>query len=255
MHSKKDCDLKKGELPPSALQAYSLLKMQLCSELIMAYPRSDRQYALIIGVSTGSATEAGGLGAILTQVDKDGRFHAISYASRQLKHNEKNYSPFLLEAAAAVWGMENFHEYLKGKQFILYTDHKPLEKLSHLHSKTMNRLQAAMLEYEFVIQYKKGENMPADFFSRQFSNTSISSVTDAFDPFQPNLVELQKEDQDLQIIDHFLHTGKWNQNIAKQRLNTLVKVQNKVFQDKNKVVWIKLENYNYPRVALWLPEK
>jgi len=31
-----------------------------------------------------------------------------------------NYSPFLLEAAAAVWGMDFFNEYLKGKRFILY---------------------------------------------------------------------------------------------------------------------------------------
>ena len=76
----------------------------------MAYPRSDRKCALITDASTGSASEAGGMGAVLTQVDKDGKFHAITYASRQLKQNEKNYSPFLLEAAAAVWGMENFHD-------------------------------------------------------------------------------------------------------------------------------------------------
>ncbi len=48
--------------------------------------------------------------------------------SRQLKNHEKNYSPFLLESVAAVWGMDTFNEYLKGKRLILYTDHKPLEK-------------------------------------------------------------------------------------------------------------------------------
>jgi hypothetical protein len=35
--------------------------------------------------------------------------------SQQLKDHEKNYSTFLLEAAAAVWGMETFNEYLRGK--------------------------------------------------------------------------------------------------------------------------------------------
>ncbi len=58
--------------------------------------------------------------------------------------------------------MDFFNKYLKGKRFILYTDHKPLEKLGHLHSKTMNGLQTALLEHDFVIQYKKGSNMPAD---------------------------------------------------------------------------------------------
>ncbi len=38
--------------------------------------------------------------AILTQKDEFDNFYAISYASRQLKDHEKNYSPFLLEAAA-----------------------------------------------------------------------------------------------------------------------------------------------------------
>jgi hypothetical protein len=44
-------------------------------------------------------------------VDKEGNYHV----SRQLKNHEINYSPFLLEAAAAVWGMDFFNKYLKGK--------------------------------------------------------------------------------------------------------------------------------------------
>ena len=253
--TKKDSGFKNSTLPPEAMTAFNILKRQLTSQPTMAYPRSDRQYALITDASTGSATEAGGLGAILTQVDTKGCFHAIAYASRQLKTNEKNYSPFLLEAAAAVWGMEHFHEYLKGKRFILYTDHKPLEKLGHLHSKTMNRLQSAMLEYDFLIQYKKGSNMPADFLSRQFADAAVNEITEAFDPFQPDLKDLQKEDEDLQIISTYLNTGKWNQNVSKHRLNIYNKIVHKIFQDKNKLVWIRLDDYNYPRTALWLPGK
>jgi len=78
----------------------------------------------------------------------------------------KNYSPFLLEASATVWGMDFFNDYLKGQRFILYMEHKPLEKLGHLHCKMLNRLQTALLEHEFVIQYIKGSNMPADYLSR-----------------------------------------------------------------------------------------
>ncbi len=148
------------------MAAFITLRKQLISEPVMAFPRLDRQYALITDTATGTADTPGGLGAILTQVDKDGKFYAISFASRQLKDHEKNYSPFLLEAAAAVWGMDHFNEYPKGKKFILYTDHKPLEKLGHLRSKTMNRFQTALLEHDFIIQYKKGSDMPADYLSR-----------------------------------------------------------------------------------------
>ena len=55
----------------------------------MAFPRLDCQYALITDAATGTADTPGGLGAILTQVDKDGKFYAISFASRQLKDHEK----------------------------------------------------------------------------------------------------------------------------------------------------------------------
>jgi hypothetical protein len=91
--------------------------------------------------------------------------------------------------------MDIFNEYLKGKKLILYTDHKPLEKMGHLHTKTMNRLQAALLEHNFVIQYKKGEIMPADYLSRlPLANPDIiAEVTQFFDPFQPDLIDLQRE--------------------------------------------------------------
>jgi hypothetical protein len=119
----------------------------------MAFPKADRQYALITDVAMGMANTPGSLRVMLTQVDKEG-------------NHEKNYSPFLQEAAAGVWGMDFFNDYLKGKYFILYADHKPLEKLGHLHSKTLNKLQMALLEHDLVIQYKKGSNMPADYLSR-----------------------------------------------------------------------------------------
>jgi RNase H-like domain found in reverse transcriptase len=153
------------------------------------------------------ADTPGGLGAILTQVDKEGNFYAISFTSRQLKDHEKNYSPFQLEAAVAVWRME----YLKGKRFILYTDHKPLKKLGHLHSKMLNRLQTALLEHDFVIQYKKGSNMPADCLSRlPGAKDTVPSIS-AFDPFQADLYNLQLQDGALQMLQTFrtrngLHT-------------------------------------------------
>jgi hypothetical protein len=121
--TRKDSGYKAGPLPEKALKAFYILQKELTSEPVMAFPKSDRQYALITDAATGTADTPGGLGAILTQVDKEGNFHAISFALRQLKDHEMNYSPFLLEAAAAVWGMDFFNEYLKGKRFILYTDH------------------------------------------------------------------------------------------------------------------------------------
>jgi hypothetical protein len=95
----------------------------------LAYPRSDRQYALITDASFGDENTEGGLGAILAQIDAAGKFYVIAYASRKLQKYEKNYTPFLLEMQAAIFGMETFEVNLRGRHFKLFADHKPLEKL------------------------------------------------------------------------------------------------------------------------------
>ena len=71
---------------------------------------------------------------------------------------------------ACIWGMEHFTTYLRRRHFTLYTDHKPLEKLGKVHTRTLNRLQEAMNTYNFKITYKKGSEMPADFLSRHAVN-------------------------------------------------------------------------------------
>ena len=113
--------------------------------------------------------------------------------------HEKNYTPFLLEMQAGVWAMDHFDTYLRGRHFTWYTDHKPLEKLGKVHTKTLNRVQEAMLKYDFEIVYKKGSEMPADFLSRnavdtiRFNNQTIR--------------EGQQQDASLVAMYNFLMKG------------------------------------------------
>ncbi len=83
--TRKDSGYKGGPLPEAAMAAFINLRKQLISKPVMAFPRLDRQYALITDAATGTADTPGGLGAILTQVDKDGKFYAISFASHASK--------------------------------------------------------------------------------------------------------------------------------------------------------------------------
>jgi len=153
------------------------LKKRLITDPVVAYPRSDRKYVLITDAATRTDKIVGGFGAILTQVDEKGNHHVIAYGSRQLRDYELNYSPYLAEMAAANWGMEYYKNYLRGKPFTLYTDHKPLEKQSHLHTKTMNRLQENMLTYDFQIQYKKGLHYQQIFCPERLWQASTMSST------------------------------------------------------------------------------
>ena len=75
--------------------------------------------------STGAQDFEGGL--TLTQIDKDNRFSVIALASRLLLKEEKQFSPFLLEMRAMLWATRYFQDHLRGQQFILFTNYKPLQ--------------------------------------------------------------------------------------------------------------------------------
>jgi len=81
--TRKDSSYKSGPLPEKALKAFFILQKQLTSEPVMAFPKSDCQYALITNAATGTADTPGGLGAILTQVDQTFMpFHSHPDSSR-----------------------------------------------------------------------------------------------------------------------------------------------------------------------------
>jgi hypothetical protein len=63
------------------MHEFKVLQQQLTSEPVMAFPRSDRHYTLITDAATGTVDSAGGLGAILMQMDVQGNHFTISFAS------------------------------------------------------------------------------------------------------------------------------------------------------------------------------
>jgi hypothetical protein len=52
---------------------------------------------------------------------------------------------------AAIWGMDHFSKYLKGRRFTLFSDHKPLEKLCKVHTRLLNHLQEATNSFNLEI--------------------------------------------------------------------------------------------------------
>jgi hypothetical protein len=64
--TRKDSGYKSGPLPEKALKAFYIFQKQLTLEPVMAFPKADRQYALITDAATGTADTPGGLGAIPT---------------------------------------------------------------------------------------------------------------------------------------------------------------------------------------------
>ena len=200
---KKDAGWKGPNLPPDALSAFESLKQALISEPLVAYPSPDHKFELYTDASTGSDSHEGAFGAVLAQSDSEGDRHVVAYASRTLQPAEKNYPPYLAEMKAAVWAINHFSNYLLGRKFTLFTDHKPLEKMGTVHTKSLNMLQETLSQYDFEIKHKPGNEMPADFLSRSFPlkvhaidfNTADLVEAQASDPFCSQLIEFVKHKQ------------------------------------------------------------
>ncbi|GKA41052.1 putative nucleotidyltransferase, ribonuclease H [Tanacetum coccineum] len=81
--------------------AFQLLKQKLCSAPILALPEGIEDFIAYCDASKK------GLGAVLMQREK-----VISYASRQLKIHEKNYTTHDLELGAVVFALKIWRHYL-----------------------------------------------------------------------------------------------------------------------------------------------
>ncbi|GKD82472.1 putative reverse transcriptase domain-containing protein, partial [Tanacetum coccineum] len=139
--------------------AFQLLKQKLCSAPILALPKGAENFIVYCDASHR------GLGVVLMQNKK-----VISYASRQLKIHEKNYTTRDLELEAVVSALKIWRHYLYGIKCTVFTNHKSLQHI--LDQKELNMRQHRWLEllsdYDCEIRYHPGKaNVVADAFSRK----------------------------------------------------------------------------------------
>nr|GFB41743.1 hypothetical protein [Tanacetum cinerariifolium] len=93
--------------------AFQLLKQKLCSAPILALPKGSKDFIIYCDASNK------GLGAVLMQKEK-----VISYASRQLKIHEKNYTTHDLELGAVVFTFKIWRHYFDYNCAIHYQPRK-----------------------------------------------------------------------------------------------------------------------------------
>ncbi len=96
--------------------------------------------------------------------------------------------------------------------------------------------------------------MPADYLSRLLATTGEPIIA-AFDPFQTDLAELQREEPFAQNILYFGKHNQWPPHLSKMEANSHADLLTKMFHDKEGILWVQLTNNKYPRTALLLPRK
>ena len=147
-------------------RALQQIKDTLVSPEILAH--YDPKRPTIISADASNT----GIGAVLLQIQDDGKHRPICYASRSLSDTEKRYAVIEKEALAATWASEEFSDYVLGLYFVLETDHKPLTTL--LNSTELSkmpprilRFRLRLMRYDYQVQYVPGKlQVTADALSR-----------------------------------------------------------------------------------------
>ena len=105
-------------------KAFDALKLAWTTAPVLGYPNFKREFILETDASLR------GLGAVLSQVDEQGKTHVIAYTGWTLRPYEKsmcNYSSAKLDLLALKWVVtEKFRDYLLGLKFTVCTDNNPL---------------------------------------------------------------------------------------------------------------------------------
>lgn len=104
-------------------QAFAALKESLTSTPTLAHYDASCQTKL------SSDASSYGLGAVSMQLQDDGEWHPVAYASRAISPTEQHYAQIEKEALGITWASERFADYLIGLEFHVETDHKPLVPL------------------------------------------------------------------------------------------------------------------------------
>ena len=108
-------------LTAAAEEAFYTLKKKCAMAPVLAFADLKRPFLLETDASKY------GLGTILQQVQEDGKYHPVVYASCTLRGSEANYHSSKLEFLALKWAVtQQFKEYLMYQPFTMQTDNNPL---------------------------------------------------------------------------------------------------------------------------------
>lgn len=198
-----------------------------------------------------------GLGAILAQRYPNETNSAtevtIACAAKTLTATEKRYPQTQREALAIVWAVERFSHFLLGREFIIATDHQPLEfifvrsKQSDKRSLTRAEGWALRLSnYRFTMERVTSENNIADVPSRlheqndepydeKMDDFGLFAVELSIDSYQygdgrariskENIQSVTENDPVSQQLQIAIKTGDWSAENIKQ----FAKVRNEIY--------------------------
>ncbi|XP_034780493.2 uncharacterized protein K02A2.6-like [Acipenser ruthenus] len=230
-------------------EAYVRAKQLLQADDILAHYDEKKPLVLVCNASPYR------VGALLAHTVPEEKEAPISFASRTLTLTERNYAQIDKEALAVVFAVKKFHQYLFGRHFVIYTDHKPLLGLLH-HTKPIPQvLSPRMLRwslilgaYDYELCYRPGKQLAnADALSRLPLNTAESEVPPPLEvlllemvPEAPlhatQIATLTVKDPVLSRVLHWILHG-WPEDCQEDNFAPFIRRRHELSTHKNCVLW------------------
>ena len=188
---------KKGSRKPlvwteESSTAFADIKAALSTATMLVHPSTDAP----ISIMTDASDVA--VGGVLQQL-VDNAWQPIAFFSHKLLPAETKYSAFGRELLAVYLAIKHFRHMLEGRQFCVFTDHKPLIHAFHAKPDRHNPREIRQLDlisqYTTDLRHIKGkDNVVADTLSRPEIHAMYNNATIDFE----RLAAAQVDDPELQ---------------------------------------------------------
>ena len=194
---RRDVTNLEGRWGPGEQDAFVGLRDALASDGVLAQPDLSKPFVVVCDAS------AYAVGAMLAQVDEEGKERPVEYASKVMSPAERNYNATEREGLAVVYAVERFRHYLHGTPFVVVTDHAALKHIVHNPNPKgkLARWVVALSEYQYEVVHRPGtQNKVADALSRLVKDMDDSVGVEAVEIGE---VTIEKETQAMIPLGQF----------------------------------------------------
>jgi RNase H-like domain found in reverse transcriptase/Chromo (CHRromatin Organisation MOdifier) domain len=162
-------------------QLFTDFQLAIQSSVALHFP----DYSLPWVIRSDSSDSA--VGAVLFQIvtasDNTTSHQPIGFASHKYSGSAVNWDVYKKEAYALYYAVMQFSYYLRGKEFLIETDHRNLVWLESSQVPIVIRWRVLLQAYQFSIRHIPGkENTVADWLSRMYPLDPILSLATVTHP-------------------------------------------------------------------------
>jgi hypothetical protein len=153
-------------------KAFIQLKEAMLRAPVLRNPDWSKEFY----ISTDASDVA--LGAVIGQIDEEGKEYAVAFASKVLTKEQRNYTVTERECLAVLWGLEKSRYMVLGRKVKVITDHEALLWLRNLKdpSGRLARWARELQMYSLEIVHRPGrKHTNADALSRLVECNAILS--------------------------------------------------------------------------------